>query len=248
MRLQLASWPEVQEYLTVSKGIMMPIGSTEQHGPTGLIGTDAITAEEIAWRAGELVNALVGPTISVGMAHHHLEFPGTMTLRPTTLVAVIRDYVESLASHGFERFLFVNGHGGNLATVGAAFYEIYQEFRQAHGAEAPALRCRVLNWWDGSKVRALSDDLFGSRLGSHATPSEVSVAAFAYPGYVKQAELDPPVAPTGRFYDARDYRRRFPDGRIGSDPSMATPAHGERLMVVAAADLAEAYRQFMSEE
>ena len=247
MRLHLSSWPEIEEYLTESKGIMMPIGSTEQHGPTGLIGTDAINAEVIAWRAGELVNGLVGPTISVGMAHHHMEFPGTMTLKPTTLVAVIRDYVESLASHGFERFLFVNGHGGNLATVAAAFYEIYQGFRQTHGAQAPELRCRVLSWWDGPQVRALSNELFGDRQGNHATPSEFSVAAFAYPGHVKRAKLDPPVAPGGRFYDARDYRRRFPDGRIGSDPSMATPAYGGRLLTAAAADLADAYRQFMAE-
>ncbi|MCB9947347.1 MAG: creatininase family protein [Rhodospirillaceae bacterium] len=247
MRLQLASWPEVEAYLKQSKGIMMPIGSTEQHGPTGLIGTDAITVETIAWRTGEMLDALVGPTISVGMAHHHMEFPGSMTLKPSTLVAVIRDYVQSLASHGFERFLFVNGHGGNVPTIGSAFYEIYQDQRQAHGAGAAELRCRVVNWWDGPSVKALSDELFGDRQGSHATPSEVSVAAFAYPGHIKHARLDPPLAPSGRFYDARDYRRRFPDGRIGSDPSKASEAHGKRLTNAAAADLADCYRQFLAE-
>ena len=73
------------------------------------------------------------------------------------------------------------------------------------------------------------------------------MAAYAYPGHIKQARLDPAVAPSGRFYDARDYRRRFPDGRIGSDPSMASSAHGERLVTAAAADLVDAYRKFMAE-
>jgi len=125
MRLQLQKYPEVEAYLARSTGIIMPIGSTEQHGPTGLMGTDALTAEAIAWRAGEHAEAMVAPTIHVGMAQHHMAFKGTMSLRPSTLIAVIRDCVVSLAEHGFSRFLFVNGHGGNVATIRAAFYEIH---------------------------------------------------------------------------------------------------------------------------
>ena len=60
----------------------MPIGSTEQHGPTGLVGTDALTAEAIGQRLGDKVDAYVAPTISVGMAQHHLGFSGSMTLKP----------------------------------------------------------------------------------------------------------------------------------------------------------------------
>ncbi len=71
MLLQLSTWPEVEAYLTSSPGIIFPIGSTEQHGPTGLIGTDAICAEAVARGVGEATGALVGPTINVGMALHH---------------------------------------------------------------------------------------------------------------------------------------------------------------------------------
>ncbi len=123
MLLHHAAWPEVEAYLTRSNGILMPIGSTEQHGPNGLVGTDALCAEIFAKAVGEAAEALVGPTISVGMAVHHMNFPGSMTLRPSTLIQVIQDYVLSLARHGFRRFFFLNGHGGNIATVQAAFYE-----------------------------------------------------------------------------------------------------------------------------
>ncbi len=247
MRLQLSSWPEVEDYLTRSNGVLMPIGSTEQHGPTGLIGTDAITAETIAWRTGEMADAMVGPTIAVGMAHHHMGFSGSMTCRPSTLIALVVDYVVSLATHGFRRFLFVNGHGGNLATLGAAFAEVYETQRRSQGGDAPDLRCRVVNWYEGRSVQALSRDLFAGREGSHATPSEISVAAYAYPAFEKHARLDPPKAPSDRFYDWRDYRRKFPDGRIGSDPSGASPAHGETLVAAAARDLVDTYRALMAE-
>ena len=125
--------------------------------------------------------------------------------------------------------------------------EVYAELRAARGASAPDVRCRVISWWENEGVYGLSKELFGSSEGSHATPSEVSVMQYLYPDHIKEAPLDPPVAPSSQFYDARDYRRRFPDGRIGSNPGLSRPEHGKRLYDAAVAALADKYRNFVGE-
>ena len=245
MLLHLRTWSEVDAYLKKSRGVILPIGSTEQHGPNGMIGTDALTAEAIARGVAEATGALVGPTIAVGMAQHHLGFSGSMTLRPSTLIAVVQDMVQSLARHGFERFYFINGHGGNIATVTAAFSEIYAERSLERGSNAPSLKCKLRNWWESDKVRALSKELYGEAEGSHATPSEVAMTQHVYPDAIKHARLDPPVAPKGEFADAEDYRRTFPDGRIGSNPGLATPEAGKRFLDAAVADIVDDYKRFV---
>jgi creatinine amidohydrolase len=246
MRLQLCTWAEVEDRLKTSTGIIVPIGSTEQHGPNGLIGTDALTAELIAQGIGEAADALVAPTIAVGMAQHHMAFTGSMTLRPSTLIAVVRDTVQSLARHGFDRIYFLNGHGGNIATVTAAFSEVYAEASlERGGANRAALRCKLKNWYETPGIKALSKELYGDSEGNHATPSEVAVTQFAFPEAIKKAEMEPKIAPKGPILDAEDYRRRFPDGRIGSDPSLATPEAGKRLYEAAVKDLTQDFKDFL---
>ena len=242
MQLQLSTWQEVEAYLERTTAIIVPIGSTEQHGPNGLIGTDAICPEVVARGVGEEEDALVGPTISVGMAQHHLAFPGSITLRPSTLIACVSDYVESLVRHGFDGVYFLNGHGGNIATLNAAFSEIYASASLGHSNRT--VRLSLTNWWDGPEVRRVSRELFSGIEGSHATPSEVSLSYYAYPDSVKSATFEPRIAPSGRFRDAEDYRRKFPDGRIGSDPSGASPEAGERLFHAAVRDVRNDYRAF----
>lgn len=245
MELRFCTWPEVETYLESSRAIVIPIGSTEQHGPNGLIGTDALCPESLALKLGEETGALIAPTISVGMAQHHLAFPGSVTLLPSTLILVIRDTVNSLIQHGFNRFYFLNGHGGNIATVHAAFSEVYA---QASLGKAPEkysdVRCRLKNWWEADGVMALSRELFGEADGSHATCGEVSLTQYAYPHSIKSADMNPPIAPNGPIYDAADYRRRFSDGRIGSNPSLANPDAGKKLFDKALAGLATDYARF----
>lgn len=249
MLLQQSTWPDIEAYLRRSRGIIVPIGSTEQHGPSGLIGTDAICPEVVAHGIAEQSGVLVAPTLSIGMAQHHLGFPGSITLRPSTLMALVRDVVASLARHGFERVYFLNGHGGNIATVTAAFSEVYAERSlDGSGHNQPPLRCRLGNWWDGERVQRLARDLYGDSHGSHATPSEVSLTWYAYPQAARDVAMQPRVAPRGSIHDAEDYRRQFPDGRIGSDPSLASAEHGARLFAAAVADVGEDYMRFVADD
>lgn len=247
MLLQLSTWIEVESYLRTRTGILLPIGATEQHGPSGLLGTDSICAEVVARGAGDMAEAMVAPTLGIGMSEHHMRFPGSMTLAPTTLIAVVRDCVVSLAEHGFRRFLFVNGHGGNVATLRAAFAEIHNEQRRSLGSGAPDLRLACVNWWEAEGVARLAREMFGAGEGLHATPSEVSVALAAYPNQVRPAVLEPVTATVGPINDSRDFRRRFPDGRIGSDPSLASEECGRRLTELAVVGVANHYRRFVSE-
>ncbi len=244
MLLHHCTWQEVESYLADRTAVIMPIGSTEQHGPNGLIGTDAITAEHIAHAVGDRTGALVAPTISVGMAQHHMAFTGSMTVRPSTLILIIREYVESLSRHGFDRFYFINGHGGNVTTVNAAFQEIYAAASLA-GGDAKSVTCLLRNWYMAPGVDALSKELYGNKEGSHATPSEVAVTQYLFPDTIKQVpDFGPPSNSGPGFADAADYRQRFPDGRIQSWPQLATPDAGKRIFEAAVDGLVDDFKTF----
>lgn len=245
MQLSLSTWPEVEQYLTRSTAIILPVGSTEQHGPTGVIGTDAICAEVIAAGVGAAAGVLVAPVIPVGMAQHHMAFPGTMTLRPTTLIAVVCDCVRSLQGHGFRRFFVVNGHGGNIASLQAAFSELHAAASMA--GTGTDLRFALRNWWETPQVEALARTLYGDRCGGHATPPEVAVTRHVHAAACKSAPLGPLLPIHRGFGDAADFRRLYPDGRIGSDPSLAMPDHGRQFLETSVAELTEELRRFLAE-
>jgi creatinine amidohydrolase len=150
-----------------------------------------------------------------------------------------------LTRHGFERIYWLNGHGGNIATITAAFSEMYHgvTFKDS-GYNRPALRCTLRNWWELPGVGDLCRQLFPVGEGSHATPSEVSVTYFGYPDAIKRVVMTPKIAPNGPIYDADDYRRRFPDGRIGSDPSQASVEAGEKIVTAAVKGVISEFRAF----
>lgn len=246
MLIHLSSWPEIEARLAQTKTVVIPIGSNEQHGPTGLLGTDWLCPEIISHAAEKQDEGLVvAPTFNIGMAQHHLAFPGTITLRPSTFMAAISDWVSSLTRHGFERIYFLNGHGGNVATIEAAFAEIYAEWSFAE--ERTPFILKLKNWWDLPGVHSLCTNMFPTGHGMHATPSEIAVTQAAYPGRIKTAVMEPKIAPTGPIRDALDYRARFPDGRIGSDPLLATPELGQQIIDASVKALLEDVKAFSDE-
>jgi creatinine amidohydrolase len=247
IRLQLRSWPEVEAYLEQCKGVIVPLGSTEQHGPTGAIGTDALTAEAVALEVGRRSGVLVAPAQAYGMAEHHLGFAGTMSLQPATLLAVIHDLVLSLARHGFERIYVINGHGGNIATTKAAFAQAYGTAVSRGLPKAAALRCKLANWFMAPEAMALARELYGEREGHHATPSEIAITLQLEPSLQSKQRPLPESAPAGPIHGPDDFRRRHPDGRMGSDPYLASAEHGARFLDVAATALTADLQRFLEE-
>lgn len=245
MLLYLSTWSEVEQFLNRSRTIVIPIGSNEQHGPTGLLGTDWLCPEIICHQAEKLADILVAPTFNIGMAQHHLGFAGTISLRPSTFMAAIVDWVRSLARHGFEKILFLNGHGGNIASIEAAFSEIYAEASFAGRRAGFALK--LYNWWDLEGVNDLARELFPTGHGAHATPSEIAVTQWAFANAIKHADYSPRIAPSGPIREALDFRARFPDGRMGSDPNQASPEKGEALVTLAANSLVRELDAFSRE-
>jgi creatinine amidohydrolase len=248
IRLQLRSWPEVEAYLTHCRGVIVPLGSTEQHGPTGAIGTDALTAEAVALEVGRRTGVLVTPAQAFGMAEHHLGFAGTISLQPSTLLAVLHDVVLSLARHGFERIYVINGHGGNIATARAAFAQAYGTAAARGLPGAERLRCRLANWFTAGPVMREARDRYGEREGHHATPSEIALTLHLEPSLSAKQRPLPEAAPAGPIHGPEDFRRRHPDGRMGSDPFLATADHGARFLELAAVALSEDLAAFLGPE
>lgn len=108
------------------------IGATEQHGAHLPLGTDTFIAEGIVDRAFALLEkkicVLKLPTLSVGCSLEHINFPGTLSLSSSTLALVVRDVAQSLVRHGHKKLVFLNGHGGNGATLDAVALELRAQF------------------------------------------------------------------------------------------------------------------------
>ena len=142
MRVRDLNWMQLEEYLERDDRIVLPIGSTEQHAYLSL-ETDNLLAEGVAVEAAEPLGVPVLPVLPYGLTPSFGAYPGSPTLRVETLVAVIRDLLESLGRQGFLRILVVNGHGGNLP-AGAAVREWL--------GDHPDAQAIFHSWFSGPKV------------------------------------------------------------------------------------------------
>ena len=135
---------------------------------------------------------------------------------------MVRDTVVSLARHGFTRFFFVNGHGGNIATVTAAFSEIYSERSMEKMSNQPSIKCALRNWWDGPGIKRLSQELYPVGEGSHATASEVALTWYKYPETIQRKEMDPEDRAERIFC-----RRRGLSAHLPGRPHRLRSQHGD---------------------
>ena len=143
------NWMQVENYLRHDDRAVLPIGSTEQHSHLSL-SVDSILSERVAIEAAEPLGVPVFPVFSYGVTPYFLAFPGTVSLKVETHLAVVRDILDSLAGSGFRRILIVNGHGGNNAV---------RQFAQEWLVGRPTCRLVLHNWWNapltGAKVREI---------------------------------------------------------------------------------------------
>ncbi|MBV8501719.1 MAG: creatininase family protein [Paucibacter sp.] len=137
MRIKDCNWKMVEEYLRHDDRAVLPLGSIEQHAGLSL-AVDATLSEAVAVQAAQPLGVPVFPAQPYGFTPTYMAYPGTMTLRLETLLAVLRDLIGSLHAHGFRRVLIVNGHGGNNG-AGSLLQEL--------GRELPGMQLRWHNWW-----------------------------------------------------------------------------------------------------
>lgn len=223
-----ATTRDVEDYLQIKKTIIIPIGSTEQHGSHGLLSTDTICALEIAKEIGERSNIAVGPAIPIGMAQHHLSFAGTISVRPSTIIAFCSDLINSLVCTGFNRIIFLNGHGGNIHSYKAAIDEYYFSVSTSPNSAEDNVSVTLHNWWDPSEVSEYCIKNFGVLDGDHVTASEISIVH-----HLHKEQRPFPKSETTRtssFTNSRDFIIKFPDGRVGSYPHLASAEHGASLI------------------
>lgn len=178
--LQELTWEDVDEYLKQDDTIIFPVGSTEQHGPAGPLGVDSYVAIALAEDAAKRAGVLCTPPLWFGDSPHHMEFPGSISLRTETLVEVAKDVIRSLAKHGFRKILIINGHKGtNIAGLTTA--------------------CRYLHQYELPDVMlALADPMFLAKgiageikesAEHHAGELEISHVWYKFPHLIKQEKL-----------------------------------------------------------
>jgi creatinine amidohydrolase len=245
MKLEHMTWYEVEARISAGSAVMLPVGSTEQHGPMGRIGTDTICAEAVALQASELCEAIVAPALAYTPAPFNTAFPGTVSVSPDVFVAYCQEVIKGLLVQGFNGLYIVNGHGANIVPL--------QRIR----ATLPDGQLHIRSWWEPPSVNALRQEYYGEWEGMHATPSEIAITQHLISSLPEGRAAKPPEKLSAdyirdhsgdRHGPPSEHRAAFPDGRVGSHSALARPEHGEQLLKMAAEAIAEEFRAFESRE
>ncbi len=191
MELLKMTTKEVGEYLKNKQTVIIPVGATEEHSDALPLGTDTFTAEKIAIETGKKTKTIVAPTINVGNCHSvTYMFPGTISISPVTLTMVMKDYMESLYKHGFRNFLFVNGHGGNIAPIRCAIDSVAPIFKKS--------RFAIGSWWLFKEL----EELYGH--AGHAGRGEVSMMLYLHPDLVHKKLFTEEIRELPPYYVSED--------------------------------------------
>lgn len=191
------SWFEVSDYLKKDNRIIIPIGSTEQHGKYAPLGTDTLVAIALAEDASEQTGVLIAPPLWFGWSPHHLVRPGTINIRAEVLVEFLYDIMRSLAKHGFKKFVIVNGH----RIVNVPWLQIAAERAQRE------LKVKVVIFDPAYMSKEIADKLNFGPIG-HAEEIEISHMLYKYPQLINLSNAKDYVPKEKPLYhvDPRDLR------------------------------------------
>jgi creatinine amidohydrolase len=239
MNLADATWPDVADLETDLA--LVPVGSTEQHGPHAALGTDTLNAQAVADAGADAHDGevVVAPPIPVGVAEEHRAFAGTMWVRPDTFRDYVREAAASLAHHGLDRIVFVNGHGGNVD----ALQEVAARLSRDGTCYAVAF-----TWFDAVDPAAAAEAAGvdpAVRMG-HGGPLETALLRAANPAAVDEDRVAPAgegasdrwgewVSGVNLAHDSDE----FSENGVVGDPTTGTAALGEALLAQAGDRLAD---------
>lgn len=148
MRFEELNWFDIEKYLESDDRIMLVLGACEQHGYLSL-ATDALIPQALGDAASKQTGVLLAPALNFGASPYFLAYPGTLSLRLTTLLELVEDLVRSAYSHGFRRFLILNGHGGNDGVRG----RLYELANELSGSQFSWYA-----WWQSHSVISLAEE------------------------------------------------------------------------------------------
>ena len=199
MRIEELNWFDVEKYLNNEDRLLLVLGACEQHGYLSLI-TDVKVPLALADAASEQTGVLVAPPINFGSSPYFLKYPGTFSLRISTLLDVVEDLVRSAYGHGFRRILVLNGHGGN-DPVRSRLYELANEL--------PDLRTAWYAWWTAHSVSEIAQT--HELKPTHA--SWLEAFSFTKVSELPEGEKKPPYVPG--IMGAEQSRAVYGDGVFG---------------------------------
>ena len=205
MQLAHMTWRDVEARIGQGACVMLPVGSTEQHGPMGRIGTDTICAEAVALQAAEQSRAIVAPALAYAPAPFNTGFAGTVSVSESVFQALADEVIEGLLAQGFRGVFIVNGHGANHAPL----------CRVADGHPPGAMH--IMSWWEAPKADALRKSLYGAWEGMHATPSEIAITQHLLGALPELDAASPPEQLSTEFVKAHAGDRHGPHRRAQGD-------------------------------
>lgn len=230
--------------------VLIPVGAHEQHGPALPVATDTLTAQVLSALAGTLMRPRVGvaPVIPWGVSWTHLGKTGTISLREDTLIALVEDVVSSLYRHGFSRFLLVNTHGGNIASLQIAADRCHRDVGVPIVAPVYAY----------DLIRVAAAEVLGEDAIGHGGGDEASAILAVRPDLVSVDELGPRDADMSIRRVQRAVRagggslpvmqhRVSPSGASGDSSDASTHA-GNRILGQAANGLQAIIEELLSLE